>query len=149
YLRDAAKSLNLTGLPPEKQAEYAFAWVCRQVYLHPWLRALGGNTFEPTALPPTAVLRRGFGSGLERMYVFLALLQHLGLDGCRVGPPDAAKIHVRLSEAEVKYPTVGLPVPRGPFWAVGVRVGNDVRLFDPWRSEPFPVTLNQLKANPD
>src|SRR5262249_51798638 len=88
YLRDPAKSLGLTGLPSEKQADYGFAWVCRQVYLHPWVRTHGPQQLEPTALPPTAVLRRGFGSGLERMYVFLALLQQLGLDACLVGPPD-------------------------------------------------------------
>ena len=30
-----------------------------------------------------------------------------------------------------------------------MRAGSDVRLFDPWRGMVFPVTLNQLKANPD
>jgi hypothetical protein len=39
--------------------------------------------------------------------------------------------------------------PRGPFWAVGVRIGSDVRLYDPWREQPFPAMLNALKANPD
>ena len=43
YLRDAARSLALTGLPVEKQAELAFAWVCRQVYLHPWVQLLPGT----------------------------------------------------------------------------------------------------------
>src|SRR5262249_19531826 len=42
YLRDAARSLALAGLPPEKQADLAFAWVCRQVYLQPWVRNLPG-----------------------------------------------------------------------------------------------------------
>ncbi len=149
YMRDAARSLGVTGLPPEKQAELAFAWVCRQVYLQPWPRPVGGGGFEPTALPPTAVLRRGFGSGLERMYVFLALLQQLELDACLIGGPDAGSVQSRTGPP-LSYPFVtNVRVPRGPFWAVGVRVGSDVRLFDPWRGQPFPVTLAQLKANPD
>jgi hypothetical protein len=149
YLRDAARSLALAGLPPEHQADLAFAWVCRQVYLQPWVRQVPEG-FEPTALPPTAVLRRGYGSGLERMYVFLALLQQLELDGCLVGPPDAGALRARQSGPPLKYPYLPrFTVPRGPFWAVGVRVGNDVRLFDPWRGAAVPATLNQLRANPD
>ena len=149
YLRDAARSLALTGLPPEKQADLAFAWVCRQVYLHPWPRPVP-HGFEPTVLPPTAVLRRGYGSGLERMYVFLALLQQLELDACLIGAPDSANVQSRMGPALV-YPfiTQVRGVQRGPFWAVGVRAGGDVRLYDPWRGQPFPVTLAQLKANPD
>jgi hypothetical protein len=147
YLRDAARSLDLAGLPPEQQADLAFAWVCRQVYLHPWPRNVGAY-YEPTVLPPTAVLRRGFGSGIERMYVLLALLQQLGLDGCLVGGPGAGDVQSRQGPP-IDYPTVPkLRVPRGPFWAAGVRAGGDVRLFDPFRGKPFPVTLNQLKANP-
>lgn len=149
YLRDAAKSLALTGLSPDQQADHAFAWVCRQVYLQPWVRSLGGPVYEPTALPPTTILRRGFGSGLERMYVFLALLQQLELEGCLIGGPDAGSGESRKG-VSMTYPNLPqFKVPRGPFWAVGVRVGNDVRLFDPWRGQPFPVTLNQLKAKPD
>ncbi len=149
YLRDAARSLGLAGLPPEKQADLAFAWVCRQVYLQPWLRQVGPQAFEPTAIPPTAVLRRGFGSGLERMYVFLALLQQLELEGCLIGGADAENMESRAG-VTINYAHVSqYKVPRGPFWAVGVRVGNDARLFDPWRGQALPVTLNQLKANPD
>lgn len=148
YLRDAARSLAAAGLPPEKRAELAFAWVCRQVYLRPWPRPVGA-AFEPTALPPTAVLRRGYGSGLERMYVFLALLQQLELDACLIGGPDAGGVQSRMGPA-LAYPllTQVLGFQRGPFWAAGVRVGSDVRLFDPWRGQPFPVTLAQLKADP-
>lgn len=149
YLRDAARSLALTGLPPERQAELAFEWVCRQVYLQPWPRQTPDGP-EPTVLPPTAVLRRGSGSGLERMYVFLALLQQLDLDGCLIGTPDSRNQQSRDGEP-LQYPYLPPTITgfqRGPFWAAGVRIGADVRLFDPWRSGPFPVTLNQLKANP-
>src|SRR5262249_11090194 len=37
YLRDAARTISLPGLKPEQLADLGFAWVCRQVYLNPWL----------------------------------------------------------------------------------------------------------------
>jgi hypothetical protein len=156
YLRDAANSLALAGLPPQRRAELAFDWVCRQVYLHPWVVRQGANSFATTALPPTAVLRRGFGSGLERMYVFLALLQQLDLDACLVGGPGGGRSTVpftlagagQVPDTPAAREAVAARAPRGPFWAVGVLVGSDVRLFDPWRGRPFPMTLAQLRADP-
>jgi hypothetical protein len=151
YLRDAARSLEVPGLKPEEAADLGFAWVCRQVYLNPWLIPVPGRPglLEASALPPSFVLRRGHGSGLERMYVFLALLQQMGLDGCLVGPPDAGSLHSGFIALAPDKKTVLTETPRGPFWAVGVRIGNDIRLYDPWRGRAFPATLNQLKANPD
>lgn len=148
YLRDAARSLELPGLPPEHQADLGFAWVCRQVCLNPWLIEVQSGLQMATALPPAYVLRRGSGSGLERMYVFLALLQQMGLDGCLIGPPDAGDKPAGFVAYAADKKTVLSGTPRGPFWAVGVRVGNDVRLYDPWRGQPFPAPLKQLKANP-
>lgn len=150
YLRDVARSLALTGAPPEFQAEVAFAWVCRQVYLHPWVRQLDPQTFATATVSPVAVLRRGYGSGLERAYVFLALLQQLELDGCLIGRPGAGAVNVEFRTAgPVPVAAVTGSAPRGPFWAVGVRAGEDVRLFDPWRGAALPVTLKQLRANPE
>lgn len=154
YLRDAAVALALSGLPVEKQAELAFAWVCRQVYLQPWVQPVGPQRFLVHTLPPTAVLRRGFGSGLERMYVFLALLQQLELDGCLVGssnPGPSTPVYDVTSPIKSlsDYEAAIAAAPRGPFWAVGVRIDSDVKLFDPWRGVAFPQTLNQLKADPE
>jgi hypothetical protein len=145
--RDAVRSLSLEQLPPARRAELAFAWVCRQVYLRPWLRQINGPD-ATTVVSPTAVLRRGFGSGLERMYVLLAVLQQLELDGCLIGGPDAASASPGFPVVKPDQ-TLATGAPRGPFWAVGVRIDNDVKLFDPWRGIAFPVTLSQLKANPD
>ena len=149
YLYDAARSLDPSGSPPGDRARVAFAWICRQLYLEPWF--LNGQQIP--AVPPTFALRRGSGAGLERAYVFLSLLQQMGLDGCLIGSPAA---HDQPSGV----PSLGKDgkppaAQKGPFWAVGVRVGADILLFEPWRGEPFPGpdgkgigTLAQVKANP-
>jgi hypothetical protein len=121
------------------------------VYLNPFLTPVPERpgVLQGTALPPSFVLRRGYGSGLERMYVFLALLQQSGLDGCLVGPPDAANSPAGFVALGPDKQAVLTGSPRGPFWAVGVRVGRDVRLYDPWRGAPFPAPLGELKAKPE
>ena len=155
YLRDAARSLDPTTLPPTELARAGFAWVCRQVYLNPWLLEVQSGLVEGTTVPPTAVLRRGYGSGLERAYVFLALLQQMGIDGCLIGPPDAANLPAGFVAKGPDGKTL-TGSPRGPFWAVGARVGSDIFLFDPWRGLPFPSpvtgtvgTFAQLKGAPE
>jgi len=138
YMRDAARSLDPSGIPTRDLARLGFAWTCRQVMHLPWM--IEGLGYEP-AVPPDFALNRGSGAGLDRMFVFLALLQQFGLDGCLIG-----------SEAEVapRFLTLGKSkVPKGPFWAVGVRLEKDVVLFDPWRGVELPGTLSQIRANPD
>ena len=152
YLRDIARSLGVAGLPPERQARVAFDWVTRQVPLQPWVSVYGGQRQLMPPAPPSLALVRGAGSGLERAYVFLGLLTQLGLDGCLVGPPEAAGRG--WSYAAVPKPNAP---PRGPFWAAGVRVGPHVYLYDCWRGAAVPgpatnaggvATLAQVQANP-
>ncbi len=147
YLRDIARTLDATGLPPDQKARRAFDWVCRQVVLAP--ASLPGRGVFPPA-PPTLVLRRGAGSGLERAYVLLALGQQVGVNFALIGPADAADKTWQFDPA----PQPNQP-PRGPFWAVGVPTGGGVLLFDPWRNVPFtkpdnpaPVTLAEAVADP-
>ncbi len=151
YLRDAARSLGVSGLPPERQARVAFDWVTRQIAPEPWLATVNGQRQVMPPAPPSLVLTRGAGSGLERAYVFLGLLQQLGLDGCLVGPPESAQRG--WSYAAVPKPNAP---PRGPFWAVGVRVGPHVYLYDCWRGDAVPgpatntggvATLAQAKSD--
>jgi hypothetical protein len=146
YLRDAAQNLQVPGLKPEQAADLGFAWVCRQVYLNPWLLPTRTGAIA-AAVPPSYVLRRGSGSALERMYVFLALLQQMGLDGCLIGPPGAAEVAAYSAVTKDKKPIPGGPAL--PFWAVGVRTGNEIRLYDPWRGEAFPATLNEMRSRPE
>ena len=86
------------------------------------------------------------------MYVFLALLQQMGLDGCLIGPSGAGPVgsYNAVSPDRKTYLTGG---PTGPFWAVGVRVETDkkpdIKLYDPWRGEAFPATFSRLRANPE
>lgn len=150
YLRDVAQGVKLPKLSPEQLADLGFDWVCRSVALEPWLIAVPNDYIAP-ALPPTSVLRRGSGSALERMYVFLALLQQLDLDGCLIGPNDPGVVAkwsaLKPGNSQPREPLPGGPA--GPFWAVGVRIGPEIKLYDPWREQAFPASLSQLKANPE
>jgi hypothetical protein len=151
YLRDAARSLVFPGLSPEQQADLGFSWVCRQVNLNPWLISPGDRILA-AALPPAYILRRGSGSALERMYVFIALLQQMGLDGCLIGPPNPGEVG-RYSALASDQRSALSGGPARPFWAVGVRLEkggrSDIKLYDPWRGEAFPAPFSQLKANPE
>ncbi|MBN9517805.1 hypothetical protein J0H58_04675 [bacterium] len=142
YLRDAARAVDPVGLPPADRARAGFAWVCRQVYVRPWVTDDG--RFVP-AVPSVYVLRRGWGTVLERATVALALFRQLGLDAALVGPPDAADRPAGFMPpwADQKSEL------SGPFWAVAVKADADVLLFDPAGGRPFPGTLAQVKANPD
>ena len=149
YLADAAQWINPPDPTPARRAEAAFAWVCRQVEPRPWLIPLPNGQVIAPPLPPTAVLRRGSGSGLERAYVFLALLQQFGIDGCLIGGSKSGGL-----PAAGPFPPNSGGIPRGPFWAVGARAGADVLVFDPWRGEPLPggagvATLAQITADPN
>ena len=141
YLRDAARSIDPTGKPPLEVAKLAFAWVCRQVILQQWKLEEGVRI---PAVPPTFTLAKGSGTGLERAYVFLGILQQLGIDGCLVGNADGNTLADPRSDFKL-----------GPFLAVGVRIGSDVFLFDPVAGEPFPApdgtgiaTYAQVTADP-
>ncbi|CAN5268786.1 hypothetical protein BH11PLA2_BH11PLA2_12330 [soil metagenome] len=149
FFRSVARSLDLEGLPVEQQAKAAFAWVCRQVYDRPWMLSdRGGQRLLLPPVPPQYVLRRGYGIGFDRESVFLALARQLGLDTVLVGPPGGERLP-RFAQSQTGA------VTRGPFWAVGVRNGADVLLFDPWLGAAIPtadgkgiLTLAAAKANP-
>jgi hypothetical protein len=123
-LRDAARSLGIDNLPKLKQAEAAFRWVTRQIRL----RERRGEI-----VPPAFVLRRGYGTSLQRSQVFVALLQQLNLTGCLVAFPG-------------KQPVV-LPA---------VQDDKEIYLFDtrlglalPGAAKNSILTLSQLRAKPE
>jgi hypothetical protein len=142
-LRDAARSLAVRGSagknagPGLDQASAAFDWVVRQV------RSQGAG--QPWA-PPVLVLRRGWGTDMDRALIFLSLLEQVGspagrqshLLGCLLFCPNAAGDQ--------------------RFWACGVVVdgGKDVYLFDPRLGLALPgpggkgvATLAEARSKPD
>jgi len=127
-LHDVAHSLGLEQQPPLKQAILVFDWICRQVYLQ--------DRFLPP-VPVWYILQRGSGSGLERAYVFLAMLRQIGLVGCLIGPPGAADQMSYYTESGSTKPTFAT------FWAVGVRIGGELYLFDPWNGRAYPGPKGQ------
>jgi hypothetical protein len=130
--RDAAHSLDVESLPKVDQAAAAFAWVIRQVRL---------RAPEPEAepLPPHFIVRRGWGTPLERSLVFLAILRQLDIPACLLSSPDNGK----------------------PFyWACGAVASDDkgvpaLYLFDARMGLPLPgpqgrgiATFAELRADP-
>lgn len=151
YFRDVAAALQLSPDDPAAvRAAAAFDWVCRHVVRRTWVVQLNDGTQQvQPPVPPSYVLRKGAGRGLERAYALLALCRQLDLDACLIGT-DAADKGWTYSPSSDKT-----ALPEGPFWAVGVRDGNDLLLFDPWQGEPFPGrtpnrpgTLAEVRANP-
>ena len=146
-LRDAASSLEVLApagkngkqarLTPVERAEAAFAWTCRQVRLYDG---------EGPPAPPAFVLRRGWGTALERGLVFAALLEQMGASE---GEPAS------LQGCLLKLPAAGASTR---LWACGVAVGDKpaaLLLFDPRMGLPLPgpggkgiATLAQAQKDP-
>jgi hypothetical protein len=126
-LHEALSGLHLDKLSSQDQAAAGFAWVMRQVQ---WQERPGD------ALPPDFVLRRGYGTALERAQVFLAVLQQLGLDGCMLAVPG------KPGEPSLRY------------WLPGALIGNEIYLFDTRLGFPLPgpkgkdvTTLSQVRGD--
>src|SRR5262245_36003220 len=126
-LRDALRSLRLEDRSPLDKATAGFNWVVRQIAL---------EERQGDACPPDFVLRRGWGTALERSLVFMSVLHQLGIDGCRSlasGPKQ---------EAPMSY------------WTPGALVYNDIYLFDTRLGLPLPggpnkiATLKEVRARP-
>jgi hypothetical protein len=127
---DVARSLGLDDQPSAlKRAAAALGWVTRQVRLRERDGAL---------LPPQFVLRRGWGTSLERALVFLALLDQLGLESCMIAVPEGP----------------GTPTMR--YWIPGVLSEGQIYLFETRLGVPLPGpegkgtgTLAQVRGQPE
>ncbi len=147
-MRDVASALEIKGVrgkvggpvvreKPLDQAARAFAWVMREVRLRP---------SEGETEPPSYVVRRGWGTALDRALIFLALLEQLG---DREAPePELLGFLLQIPD---KSGTMRL-------WACGVVIGDDkeVYLFDPSLGLPLPgpngagiATLAQVRRQPE
>jgi hypothetical protein len=150
-MRDVARALDAEQLPPAERAAVAFAWVTRQVVLQ------DGEGESP----PEFVLRRGVGTGLERAYIFLALLRQLDVPGCLLTTPGAdapwgcgALVEVegdKQKQVLVFDHRLGLPLP-GPKGPAGSPLARAFRLAT---LVPAPddgqqiATLAALRKQPD
>jgi hypothetical protein len=110
-----------------ERARLAFVWAMRQTW-----------HFEQAnrPLPAGHALRAGVGNATERAGITMAVMQQLGLDSGLVG---------QKKDDRTMRP-----------WAVGVRVENDVYLFDPRAGQPIMsadgksiATLSQVRAAPE
>jgi len=127
--RDAGRFLEVPNATPQDQARLCFDWVMRRVQLHEQI---------DEGLPADFVLRRGFGSGLDRAIVFLALLRQFQIEGCVLALPDE---------------------PTNPI-LVGALLTQDQKpnlyLFDPRLGQPIAgpdkkgiATLADVRAHPE
>lgn len=105
-LGEAARALDEPDGPAVQRAAAAFAWVCRQVRL---------AEVEEGLVPPLLVLRRGWGTDLQRALLFLALLEQLDVPGCMIALPGASP-------------------PR--YWIPGVLSEGGIFLFDTRLGQP-------------
>jgi hypothetical protein len=146
--RDIARALDVAPLHPLERARAALAWVVRNV-----------REIESTnlAAPPTFVVMRGAGSGLERTYVFLSLLRQLDLDAGLLGdssgqPAGIWGVVLRTDEGlHVFDARLGLPLP-GPNGGVATlaQVRSDENVLKPLTGDSklsYDVTLERAKSS--
>ena len=127
--RDAAHALQIDDNTPLEQARLGFAWVLRHVQLHEQ---------SEEGLPAAFVLRRGFGSTLDRAIVFLALLRQFQIEGCVLAPaPDlAGPVLVGVLAESKPKPQLSLFDPR---------LGRPVMGLD----QKAIATLEEARAHPE
>ncbi|MFL5243713.1 MAG: tetratricopeptide repeat protein [Gemmataceae bacterium] len=145
-MRDAAAGLEIENLPPAEQAQAAFAWTVRQVNLRE-PKALPNPDSRVFAQPPEFVLRRGWGSSLERSLVFLEILRQLGIEGCLVAQPSLNKqpwACAVLVIQEDKKPELLLFDPRLGI-ALPAQDGKGIATLQAASGEP--AVLEQLTVN--
>jgi hypothetical protein len=128
--REAARALEITGLPLREQAALGFGWAMRRVMLHEQ---------QDEGLPPHLILRRGFGSVGDRGVVALEVLRQAQLLGCIVPIP--------IKEGRDRL-LIGVLLPK--------KEGADLLLFDPRLGLPVPgpqgqgiATLAEVRAQPE
>lgn len=129
-LRDAAHSLKLEGQPPLVRAQKAFEWIMRQVQLRQPAR-------YPFSAPSQFVLRRGWGTSLERSLAFLDMLHQIKIPGCLTGFQDGGNNNRLI------------------YWIPGALVDSEIYLFDTRMGIPLPspdgngiATLRQIRTHP-
>jgi hypothetical protein len=140
-IRTALRGMQIDSRPALEKGRLGFDWACRMVYLDDRI---------PWPAPPWWALQTGSGVMLSRAYVILAVWQQLGLEGVLVGPPSLKTTKSYSPARPPEKPSYA------PVRACGLRVDQDIYLFDPQSGRPLPaadgkgiLTLAQAKAKQD
>jgi hypothetical protein len=154
HLADVVRSLDVQEMPALDRARLAFEWVVREVTLKERARwkPTGGSELvlgEDNLMPPEMVLPIGHGTAKERAFIFLDLLQQLGLDGCMIAYPGDAK-------GAVQYWIPGVLISTPEKDLAGRAVPQGIYLFDTRLGIPLPAAggpgiarLDQVMKEPD
>jgi hypothetical protein len=145
---DVARALDLEDWPTLDRARLGFEWVIREVSLKERIRQEGFAQVEDDVLPSRFILQIGYGTSRERAFVFLALLQQLGIDGCMVAAPG--------ENGKGKWWLPGVLVAHEEKTLAGGRVLPGIYLFDTRLGVPLPgpkgdtiARLEEVMAGPD
>jgi tetratricopeptide (TPR) repeat protein len=120
WLRDAAAWARGNELDELTRATRLFDWTVRNIALEPPLIS-NGKPVDRVPVVPWQTLLAGRGTAIDRVWVFLLLARQQGLEAAMLGvsASDDAK---RLQP-----------------WTVGVLIGTEIYLFDPWLGLPIPA----------
>jgi tetratricopeptide (TPR) repeat protein len=137
WTRDLSRWAGGKKQDPLSRARQLFDWTVRNIQLESAASAPGGAA--GTHLPQTAgeALLFGQGSVMERAWIFILLARQQGL--------EAAVLAVKESkdkEAEKDRRDAEKRAEKGNdlrAWAVAVRIGQELYLFDPQRGLPIPA----------
>jgi len=128
-LQDGLRSCRLESNRRIDQVSAVFAWMIRQVRL---------REQEAVLLPAEFVLRRSWGSSLERACLFSALMDLLGVDTCILAVPYSSQ------EQNARR-----------YWIPGVLIDGEIYLFDTRIGLAVPgpggkgiATLAQVRSDP-
>lgn len=147
--RDAARALEIAGLPKRDQLALGLAWTARHVLLHEQ---------RDEALPPHLIVQRGNGSVRDRAIVFCELVRQWQLDGIILEFPgkDAEAtllvgVVVLTKEADELVlfdPRLGLPVPgpNGAATLADIRAKPDLLKFSGLTPEQLPQATARLTS---
>jgi tetratricopeptide (TPR) repeat protein len=120
WIRDVAAWAGGSQPDDLTRARRLFDWTVRNVQREPPL-VIDGKPQGHLPQLPWETLLTGRGAPIDRAWLFLLLARQAGLDAALLAVPDTAH-H-------------GVVIP----WTIGVRIGQEVYLFDPTLGLPIPA----------
>jgi hypothetical protein len=137
WTRDISHWAGGTKPDPLQRARLLFDWTVRNIQLESSGGDAGGTA--PKHLPQTAgqSLLFGQGSAMERAWIFILLARQQGLEAAVLAVKESKDKEAEKDGRDAdKEKTKGNDLRP---WAVAVRLGQDLYLFDPQRGLPIPA----------